>query len=331
MRQQSGIGRFIMAVVMASLAFPVVSSESSTTRPAKIGFLAWDAASCRSDAFVAGLADLGLVEGKNIVIECHHANGRHEGLAAAAAECVRQEPQVIVAITHDYAEAARRVTRTIPIVMIVGGDPVGAGIVESLSRPGGNITGVGHFSPELNAKRLELLVAVSPRIKRVAALIYGADRQSDLGHFNIRDTERAARKLGLELKLFEVGGPDDLGRAFSAMVKARVDAVYVLPNRLFAVQTQRIADLAMFNRLPTMHFYSRFPLVGGLMAYGVDLNDVHRRAALYAYKILNGSNPATMPIEQSLKFEMVINRRTARDLGLRIPDNILQRADRVIE
>ena len=220
--------------------------------PARVGFLAWDAGSCRSEAFISGLRDLGYVEGKNIVVECHHAGGRYEGLVPAAAEAARRKPDVIVAITHTYAEAAKRATRDIPIVMIVGGDPVAAGLVANLARPGGNITGVGHFSPELNAKRLELLRSVAPHIKRVAALSFheGPNNPSRMDDLFVRESETAARALGLELRIVEVRGPDDLDRAFAEIAGARADALDILPNRLFAAEAQRIADLAMWQRPP---------------------------------------------------------------------------------
>jgi len=319
---------FLTAVTLAGTLVP--GADAAETKLPRIGFLAWDAASCRSEAFMTALRELDRVEGRNVVIDCHHAGGRHDGLATAAAESVRRRPDVIVAITHDYAEAARRVTRDIPIVMIVGGDPVAAGLVASLARPGGNITGVGHFSPELNAKRLELLKAVSPRIKRVAVLVFSPDKTSDLGQFNLRDTAQAAKALGLELRVVEVDDGEKLDRAFDAIVSARADAVYVLPNRLFAVQMQRIADLAAWHRLPTIHFYEKFPEVGGLMAYGVDFQAVHRRAAVYVDKILKGANPAELPIEQATRFELVINLETARNLGLKVPQALLLRADKVI-
>lgn len=318
---------FLTATLARTL---VPGADAAETKLPRIGFLAWDAASCRSEAFMTALRELDRVEGRNVVIDCHHAGGRHDGLAPAAAESVRRRPDVIVAITHDYAEAARRVTQDIPIVMIVGGDPVAAGLVASLARPGGNITGVGHFSPELNAKRLELLKAVSPRIKRVAVLVFSPDKTSDLGQFNLRDTAQAAKALGLELRVVDVDDDEKLDRAFDAIVSARADAVYVLPNRLFAVQMQRIADLAAWHRLPTIHFYEKFPEVGGLMAYGVDFQAVHRRAAVYVDKILKGANPAELPIEQATRFELVINLETARELGLKVPQALLLRADKVI-
>jgi putative ABC transport system substrate-binding protein len=319
-----------LALVCVNLLVPPLASAQSSDKMPHIGFLAWDAASCRSEAFMTGLRELGHDEDRNVVIDCHHAGGRHEGLAPAAAESVRRRPDVIVAITHDYAEAARRVTQDIPIVMIVGGDPVAAGLVASLARPGGNITGVGHFSPELNAKRLELLKEVSPRIRRVAVLVFSPDKTSDLGQFNLRDTAQAAKTLGLELRVVDVDDGEKLDRAFDAIVSARADAVYVLPNRLFAVRMQRIADLAAWHQLPTIHFYEKYPEVGGLMAYGVDFQAVHRRAAIYVDKILKGANPAELPIEQATRFELVINLETARNLGLKVPQALLLRADKVI-
>ena len=320
---------FLALACMNLLASGPADAQSSGKMP-RIGFLAWDAASCRSEAFITGLRELGYVEGRNVVIDCHHADGRFEGLASAAAESVRWRPDVIVAITHDYAEAVRRVTKYIPIVMIVGGDPVAAGLVSSLARPGGNITGVGHFSPELNAKRLELLKAISPRIKRVAALVFGPDKTSDMGRFILRDTTRAAKTLGLELLVVEVSGAEELDRAFDEIVAVQADAVYIVPNRLFAVQIQKIADLAWWHRLPAIHFYEKFPEAGGLMAYGVDMAAVHRRAAVYVDKILKGANPAELPIEQPARFDLVINLKTAQTLGLSIPPELLVRANEII-
>ena len=318
-----------LALVCVNLLVPPLASAQSSDKMPHIGFLAWDAASCRSEAFITGLRELGYVEGRNVVIDCHHADGRFEGLASAAAESVRWRPDVIVAITHDYAEAARRVTQDIPIVMIVGGDPVAAGLVASLARPGGNITGVGHFSPELNAKRLELLKEVSPRIKRVAAVVFGPDKTSDMGRFILRDTARAAKTLGLELLVVEVSGVEELNRAFDEIVAVQADAVYIVPNRLFAVQIQKIADLAWWHRLPAIHFYEKFPEAGGLMAYGVDMAVVHRRAAVYVDKILKGAKPGDLPVEQPSEFELVVNMKTAQALGLKIPPSVLVLAEQI--
>ncbi len=321
-----------VTLALASLLLMFVGTATGE-KVARIGYLAWDSRSCRSEAFVAGLRELGYVEGRNIAIECYDAGGRFDGLIAAAAESVRHKPDVIVAMTHNYAEALQLATKEIPIVMVVGGDPVAAGLVASLARPGGNITGVGHFSPELNAKRLELLKEVAPHVKRVAVLSFpeGVGGRSTMNDFQVRDTTSAAKALGLELQVVEVRGRRDLYRAFDEIVAARADAVHVLPNRLFAVEAQKIADLARFNRLPTVHFYEGFPEVGGLMAYGVDFQAVHRRAAVYVDKILKGANPAGLPVEQPTKFKLVVNNRTARELGLTIPESVLLLADKVIE
>lgn len=322
--------RIVACFLLGLLAFGVYAERKS---PARIGFLAWDAASCRSDAFILGLRDLGYVEGKNIVVECHHAGGRYEGLVPAAAEAARRKPDVIVAITHTYAEAAKRATRDIPIVMIVGGDPVAAGLVTNLARPGGNITGVGHFSPELNAKRLELLRSIAPHIKRVAALSFheGPGNPARMDDLFVHESKAAAKTLGLELLIVEVRGPDDLARAFGEIAGTRAQAVDILPNRLFAAEAQRIADLAMWQRLPTIHWYKPFPAMGGLMAYGVDYDAVHRRAAVYVDKILKGAKPGELPIEQPPQFELTINLKAAHDLGLKVPQSLLLRADKVIE
>lgn len=321
------------AIAFSLLGLLALNAYAERKTPARIGFLAWDAASCRSEVFITALRELGHVEGRNVVIDCHHADGSYAGLAPAAAESARRRPDVIVAITHDYAEAARRVTKDIPIVMIVGGDPVAAGLVASLARPGGNITGVGHFSPELNAKRLELLKAIAPRIKRVAALSFreGPDNPSEMGGLYVRESKMAAKALGLELLIVEARGAEDLDRAFDEIARAQADALDILPNRLFAAEAQRIADLAVWHRLPTIHWYKPFPAMGGLMAYGVDYETVHRRAAVYVDKILKGAKPGELPIEQPPRFELTINLKAAHELGLNVSQSLLMRADKVIE
>jgi len=276
--------------------------------------------------FRKGLRDAGYVEGKSIAIEYRYAEGKTGRLSELAAELVRLKVDCIVTSGGQPTEAAQQATKTIPIVMAVSGDPVAQGFVASLARPGGNITGLSILSPELSGKRLELLKEVVPGLSRVGVLGYAKAHRPTW-----KEVEAAARSLQLKLQPLEVRGPDDLARLFQEAIKARAQALLTLPHALFNRDYRTmIVELAAKNRLPAMYGGTEFPEAGGLMGYGPDISDNFRRAAIYVDKILKGSKPGEIPVEQPMRFEFVINLNAAKQIGVTIPPNVLVRADKVI-
>jgi putative ABC transport system substrate-binding protein len=283
------------------------------------------------DAFRQGIRERGYVEGQNLVIEYRGAEDRSERLPALATELARLKVDVIVTPATPAARAAQQATTTIPIVASVMQDPVGDGLVASLARPGGNITGLTILGPELVPKRLALLKEVLPKAARVAALwqpgAYGERSARDM----LRETEAAARALGVQLRLSGVKAPDEFDRAFSAIAAEQADALLVLPGPLLFSQRRRIVDFATQHRLPLMYGAREIVEAGGLISYGPSIDDLVRRSATYVDKILKGAKPADLPVEQPTKFELVINLKTAKALGLTIPPSVLARADELIE
>ncbi len=308
-----------MAAPLGAAAQP---QEGKTYR---VGWLAPAPNPDNLEALRSGLRALGYLEGTNLVLETRYAQGALPELAAAVAALVRDRPHVIVTDGSQAAAAARRSATSIPVVF-VSGDPVGMGLVSSLSRPGGTMTGFGIVSTELNVKRLELLRDAFPRASRVGVL----HEARQLGTM-IPPMETAARTLGLQLIRLQVRVADDLDPAFAAAVRERVDVVVAVASALFHAEKQRVLSLAATHRLPTMYENQAFPDAGGLMSYGPDVADVFRRAASYVARILTGARPADLPVQQPTKFELVINLRTAKALGLSIPRSLLLRADRVID
>jgi putative tryptophan/tyrosine transport system substrate-binding protein len=284
------------------------------------------------EAFRQGLRDLGYVEGRNVVIEYRDAEGKVERHPALAAELVALKVDVIVVAGSTLtAQTVKQATSTLPIVFIAVGDPVGSGLVTSLARPGGNVTGLSNIGPELVGKRLELLKQAVPGVDRVAVLwLPGA-----LGERTDKDmltgADVAARALGVRLQFVEARGPDEFARAFSDMTSARAGGLTVLPSARLLREHRRLVDLAAKNRLPAVYTSREFVDAGGLMAYGANLADLYRRAATYVDKVLKGAKPADLPVEQPTKFELVINLKTAKALGLEIPPTLLTRADEIIE
>jgi putative tryptophan/tyrosine transport system substrate-binding protein len=278
--------------------------------------------------FKEGLRQLGYVEGRNLALEVRSAEGNSERLPGLATELVRLKVDVIVAGSSDAIRAAQDATKTIPIVMVVASDPVGAGFVGSLARPGGNITGFSTLVQGLSAKRLQLIKEAVPQVNRVGVLWRRANPSHRLV---VKEMEEAARSLGLQLHLAEAGKATDLDGAFSAMATARVGAVLVLGDNIFSDQARRIIDLASRTRLPTLHFAKTYVEAGGLMSYATDQKELYRGAATFVDKILKGAKPADLPVEQPKKFELVINLKTAKALGLTIPQTLLLRADQVIQ
>ena len=319
-----------LIVMLALLAAPLVAGAQPVKIP-RIGILSPSPFSDRPHLYEAlrqGLRDLGYVEGQNIAFEFRSAEDRAERLPDLAAELVRLRVDVIVAVGTPGPVAARQATKTIPIVMPAAGDPVATGLVASLARPGGNVTGLSILAPELGGKRLQLLKEAVPKVSRVAILWNAANPYPALV---LRETEAAARTLGVQLQSLEVRGPDDFGRAFEAATKGRAGALITVEDPLTTSHRIPIADFAAKRRLPTMHGVREFVDAGGLMSYGTNLADLYRRAATYVDKILKGAKPADLPVEQPTKFELVLNMKTAKALALTFPPSILIRADQVIQ
>ena len=278
--------------------------------------------------FRLGLRDLGWVEGKNISVEYRYVEGRSERLPELAADLVNLKVDVIVASALTDAVAAQKATKTIPIVMAAAGDSVASGLVESLARPGGNVTGLSQMTTELVGKRLELLKEMIPKLSRVAVLW---NPQGPGSTPNWKELQQSARQLGVLLHSLEVRTADDFDKAFADAARARAGALFVMSNHLFVANMKRIVDFAAKSRLPSVSHVSEFADAGGLVAYGPDRADLYRRAATFVDKILKGAKPADLPVERPTKFELVINQKTAKSLGIKIPQSILVRADRVIE
>ena len=326
--------RAFLAGGAALLAAPLAAGAQQAAKIARIGYLASNLAATphRPEAFRQGLRDLGYVEGRNLVIEYRDAEGKGERLPALAAELVALKVDVIVTDGGTVtALAAQQATGTVPIVFAGVGDPVTSGLVANLARPGGNVTGMSTLAPELVGKRLELLAQVVPGVGQVAVL----RRPGALGERTDKDmvtgADVAARALGVRLQFVEARVPADFDRAFSDMTRARAGALTVQPSNMFAREHRRLVDLAAKNRLPAVYPSREYVDAGGLMAYGANFAHLYRRAATYVVKILNGANPGDLPVEQPTKFELVINLKTAKALGLTIPPSVLLRADHVID
>src|SRR5712692_4866435 len=324
---------FSITLLLGGLFSPVGAEAQQAAKVARIGFLSADIAANLHlrEAFLQGLRDLGYIEGRNVVIEYRDAEGKYERLPALAADLVALKVDVIVVTSTPAALAAKQATRTIPIVLAWAGDPVGSGLVTSLARPGGNVTGLSVLAPELVGKRLELLTQAVPGVSRVAALWHPGDYAERTDKDMLKEADVAARALGVRLQVVEARGPEDFDRAFSDMTRARADAVTVQSTNIFFIERRRLVDLAAKNRLPAMYLTREFVDAGGFMSYGPNVADLFRRAATYVDKILKGAKPGDLPIEQPTKFELVINLKTAKALGLTIPQSVLGRADEIIQ
>jgi putative ABC transport system substrate-binding protein len=311
-----------------ALSFP--GEAQQPTKVSRIGFLIAGSSSDipeRTEAFRQGLRERGYVEGKNIVFEYRYAEGKLDRLPALAAELVRLKVDVILSGGPQSTRAAKEATVTIPIVMGFDNDPVGSGSVASLARPGGNITGLSTLAPEISGKQLELLKEIVPRLSRVAIL----GNSTDPGNAQVvGETERAAVALGVQHLYLDVRAPEDIETAFRAASKGRADAVLTLPSFLLTSQRKQLVDLAVKSRFPAIYDRREFVEDGGLMTYAVSSTDLFRRAATYVDKILKGAKPADLPVEQPTKFELVINLKAAKQIGVTIPPNVLARADKVI-
>jgi ABC-type uncharacterized transport system substrate-binding protein len=319
--------------LLALGAAPFAAEAQQAAKVARRGYLSADRAANPhlQEAFRQGLRELGHVEGRNLVIEYRDAEGKLERFPALAAELVALKVDVIVASGTLAALAAKQATTTLPIVFSPAADPVASGLVTSVARPGGNVTGLSLLYSELVGKWLEQLKQVIPGVSRVAVLwqpgAFGERTEKD----NLKGAEVAARALGVQLQFVEARGPENFDRAFSDMTRARAGALAVLSSNMFVSQRRRLVDLAAKNRLPAVYNVREYVDAGGLMAYGPNLADLYRRAATYVDKILKGAKPGDLPVEQPTKFELVINLKTAKALGLTIPQAMLGRADEVIQ
>jgi len=320
-----------MLVVATPLAVAAVTEAQQPKKVPRIGYLSGSAAaamSSRTEAFQHGLRDLGYVEGKNIVIEYRYAEGKLHRLPAPAAELVRLKVDLIVSAGPAVTRAAKQATATIPIVMAFDEDPVGSGFAASLARPGGNITGLATFGPEISGKQLELKKEIVPKLSRVG--VFGDVIRPGTAQA-LKEINVAADGFGVQLQYLEVRGPKDIETAFRAAGKERAEAVLVQRSAVLFSQRRQLADLAAKSRLPAIYGSLEYVEDGGLMSYGVSIPDLFRRAATYVDKILKGAKPADLPVEQPTKFELVINLKAAKQIGLTIPPNVLARADKVIK
>jgi putative ABC transport system substrate-binding protein len=279
-------------------------------------------------AFIQGLRDLGYEEGRNITIVHRSSEGQYQRLPDLAAELVRLKVDVIVTPASQNVRAAKQATQTIPIVMTGAGDPVAAGLVASLARPGGNVTGLSMVAPDIVGKQLALLREAAPRVSRVAVLANPANEMYALWR---NETSAAARALGLQVQIFEARTPDDLSKISAAMSRERAEALLVQIDGMFLLYPTRVVDLAAKHRVPAMYGTREFVDAGGLMFYGPSMKDGFRRAATYVDKILKGAKPSELPVEQPTKFELVINSKTAKTLGLAIPQSLASRVDEIVQ
>ena len=325
------VARLNLVVAVLTLAAPVAADAQQAAKVYRIGYLSSGPSTSNLfvEPFRQGLRAHGWAEGQNVIIDYRYAEGRFDRLPELAAELVRLKVDVIVAAPTPSAVAAKNATGTIPIVMIGAGDPVGLGLVASLARPGGNVTGLSFgVGMATFSKGLELLKEAIPKVHRMAVL----SNPANPGHpVAIEDLKAMARSLGVQLQLLEARSPHEFDGAFAAMVKERAAALLVVGDSMFVLHRIRLADLAAKYRLPSMHGARENVEAGGLMSYGASVSDLHRRAATFVDRIFKGATPADLPVEQPTKFELVINLRTAKVLGLTIPPSLLFRADQVIE
>ena len=325
---------FLCSVSVSLLVAPLGSAAAQSPRTVpSVGYLSPGSGSDparlrRFEAFRQGLRDLGYVEGRNITLEPRWAEGKYDRYPSLAADLVKSNVAVIVTVGGRASQVAQQATRTIPIVMSVVIDPVGSGLVRSLAHPGGNVTGIGLMAPDVVGKQLEVLKQMVPKGSRVAVL---SNPQNPGSAAQLREAEIAARALALRLQTREARTPEEIETAFTAMTRERADALVILQDAIFTNQVKQIAELAAKSRLPSIYGLREYVEAGGLMVYSPNPLELERRAATFVDKILKGTKPADLPVEQPTKFDLVINRKTAKALGLAIPPALLARADAVIE
>jgi putative ABC transport system substrate-binding protein len=325
--------RFLLTALAGAVAAPLIAEAQLPGQVPRVGYISPGSSSDpfrqrRFEAFRQGLRELGYVEGRNIVLEPRWAEGQYARYPVLAADLVRLKVAAIVTVGGAATKAAKQVTSTTPIVMSVVIDPVGSGLVPSLARPGGNLTGTSVMANDLIAKQFELLKEAAPNVSRIAVL-WNPDNPSltaAMSHVNA-----AARLLGVELQLVEARNPQEIDRAFAAMTREHAGAVVVLPDAIYGNQVRQIVGLAAQRRLPAIYAVGENAEAGGLMVYSANLRDLERRAATFVDKILKGAKPGDLPVEQPSKFDLIINLKTAKALGLTIPPSLLARADQVID
>ena len=319
----------VFALLLVALLMPSRAADAQQqTKIPRIGYVSNGNIGPRSEGFQKGLRDLGFVEGQNIIVEWRFAQRQADRLPGLIAGLIGLPVDIIIAPSTQVTTLARKATKTIPIIMTTVGDPVGSGAIASLARPGGNVTGMTTLQSDLGGKRLQVLKEAVSGISKIAVMWKPKSRTSAS---NFPATESAARAMGLELKSLEMQGPDDFSGAFRAAVRWRADAVAVLSDGAMFANRARFLRLAAEHKLPTMHTHGLWTQAGALISYGTHFGDLSRRAATYVDKILKGANPATLPVQQPTRFELVVNLKTAKALGITIPRLILFRADKVIE
>ena len=326
--------RNLVGIIALVVTFAFGGAAAQAQQPKKVSRIGYVAGASRStisariEAFRQGMRELGYVEDKNIVIEWRFGEGKQDRLPELVAELVRLKVDIIVTGGPISTRRAKEATVSIPIVMAQDTDPVGSGFAVSLARPGGNITGLSTISPEISGKRLELLKEVVPSLSRVA--VFGSSAEPANAQL-LQETELAARALRVQLQYLNILGPKDFETAFRAASKGRAEALLALNSSVTASHRREIVDLVVKSRLPAIYYSEEWVDVGGLMTYGVSINDLYRRAATYVDKILKGAKPADLPVEQPTKFELVINLKTAKQIGLTIPPEVLARANKLIK
>ena len=324
--------RFLLTLLLGAVGTPLVAEAQQAERVYRIGYLSPNTTSSAPNllpAFRRGLSELGWVEGKNITIDYRFAEGQYDRLPHLVAELIQLKAEILVAVATPTAAIVKKATSRIPIVGITLGDPVRLGLIASLARPGGNVTGLAYsVGVQTIVKALEPLREAVPRVRRVAIL---SNPANPYHVFAVGEMKRAAASLGVQLQFLEATGPAQFERAFNEMAKQRAGALMVVPDSMFQFHRTRLAELAARGRLPAAYGVREYVEAGGLMSYGPDLPEIWKRAATYVDKILRGTNPAELPVEQPTKFELVINLKTATALGLMIPPALLARADQVIE
>ena len=320
---------FITFLGSVAAAWPLAASAQS--KMPRIGFMGNSTAALEAnliDAFREGLREHDYEEGRNIVIEYRWADGKYERFPALAAELIAAKVDVIVTAGTPAALAMKKATTTVPLVMVAVGDPVGTGLVPSLARPGGNLTGLSSVAPDLEGKRLQLLREVVPALSHVAMFINSVN---PFHVSSIRQARAAAKTMGIKLQLHDIRKSEDLDDAFAAIRKERPDALLILADRVFLHNRERMMDFTKEQRLPNVNAYKELVEVGGLMSYGPSYEDMHKRAAIYVDKILKGAKPADLPIEQPSKFTFIVNLKAAKTLGVTVPSQLLGLADQLIE
>jgi putative ABC transport system substrate-binding protein len=320
---------FITLLGSAALCWPLAARAQPHI--ARIGFMGNSTAALEAnlvDAFREGLRELGYEEGRNFVIEYRWADGNYDQFPALVAELVAAKVDLIVTAGTPAALAVKKATATVPLIMVAVGDPVGTGLVPSLARPGGNVTGLSSIAPDLEGKRLQLLREIVPALSHVAMFVNSAN---PFHVSSMSQARAAAQTMGIKLQLHDIQKSEDLDAAFAALRKERPDALLILADRIFLHNRQRVVDFTREQRLPNVNAYKELVEVGGLISYGPSYEDMHKRAAIYVDKILKGARPADLPIEQPSKFTFIVNLKAAKELGVTVPSQMLGLADQLIE